>query len=426
MSQVRMRYGRPRGQARATRPIQLAVLSLLGLLMQASCGFWPQTPSPRSSECRIASVGHDTLTLNGHPTYIEPVAVEPDGSGRLLLLGRLNYRFRRGQEGWELHESGRNLLGVMMDRDGQPTAVAPPIQGKVFDSPRAFGSNGQWQVLLSELKTRGDSVAGDTVSALWYAEFNGTDWSRLQRIATPDVTLDSNLAASATTADGALAWAFTTRGAPSVVLVLRGTGGEWESELIPTMAAEAEVFFGSNGDLLLAALQSDTTLPRDGSSLLLRSQVRRWNVVGVLHSSARGQVNRLDVQQTGDTAILTWETRAAGIYRVHTSSIVAGLPGQAAMVDSSVITGGPLAPVRLRDAGRVWVTTHRGPEGLPLIRISTLAADSTIRPVGTIANPFVAGVGVTGRGDTLLITGAIANGRSYVASLLLSMEIRCD
>jgi hypothetical protein len=404
------------------------VVGACAILLLAFAGACARAQAPAvavssSSECTITPERYDTLRVGSDPVYVEPDAVEVDDDGRMLIMGPNTYRFSRASGDWKMVEE--QIFAVVVDRDRRVQIVSPPIDAKRFSGMRALPNGRGWSVVFAEM-TYPDPPGVDEAVALWHGEFDGSRWTVVERLPTPDTIASPALSSSlARTATG-LVWMVPTWGPRYGLLVLKRESGVWHGKNVPTMTATAEPLVVGSGDLMLAAIQGDTTLMSDGNSLLLRAERTGWGVVEVLRRSQEEPVHQLASRNWGRVSILSWVTELAPQANAVRALVTDGIQRQIVTVDSSVGSTSSLAPVELPHTGPMWVTEHQSASGGTEVRFSSLDPSGLVVRRGAFPNPFVAGFAAATRDRTVLVTGPIARKEEYIASLVIEYSVRCN
>lgn len=406
------------------------VMGACAILVLASAGACvrgraPGGAVPSSSQCRITPERYDTLRVGSDPVYVEPDAVEVDGDGRMLIMGPNTYRFSRASGDWEMVEE--QIFALVVDRDRRVQIVPPPISAKRFSGMRALPNGRGWSVVFAEM-TYPDPPGLDAAVALWHAEFDGSRWTAVERLPTPDSIAGAALASSlARTAKG-LVWMVPIETAGAGLLVLKRESGVWHGETVPTLAATAEPLVLPSGDLMLAAIQGDTTLMSDGNSLLLRAERTGWGVVAVLRRSQEEPVLQLASRNWGRVSILSWKTKLAPQSNMAIRAFVTnGGQQRIVTVDSATGPTSSLTPVEHPQMGPTWVTAHQLASGGTQIFFSSLDSSGTIVRRGAFPNPFIAGFAAATRGGTFVVTGPVPSSKEeYVASLIIEYSVQCE
>ena len=385
----------------------------------------PRTPGA-SPQCRVTPERHDTLRIGSDPIYVEPIVAESDGRGRVLILGRHNYRFSREASGSWVMRSGEPIFGVVVGLNCQVEIVPPPVQGKRLAGMSALPDSGGWSVVFSELMETDRPGHKDIAVALWYAAYDGKRWTNLERLPAPATPLEGTHTSNLARTPEGLVWIVPTGGNSPGLLVLKRQDGAWRSEQVSTIAAKAEPLVSRSGELLLAAIQPDTTLQSDGASLLLRSAQGRWGVTEVLRRSQENSVQRLESRNLGDVNVLTWLARSPRGLQTIQALITHQDRRQLLTVDSAPASMSPLVPVHLPNLGPIWTTERRSTAGPSEIVFHSAHPSEVIRRLGAIRNPFIGAFRPLTRNDKILLTGPITSGNEYVASVLIEVSARCD
>jgi hypothetical protein len=399
-------------------------------LASVGCVTAQAEPPSAGRECSLRVVRQDTVRLGRDPAYVEPLVAEPDENGRVLLLGRFNYTFRpKPAGGYEL-ASQAEPFGLVVTADGRMTAVPSPVPGKRVNSVRAtaLGRDG-WSVVFGESTARAGESLNDTAAALWYGEYDGNRWSRLERLSTPDVTVIPSGASALTRMRGGLTWVVRAEGRRSSRLLFRQTNGRWTTELMHTSAAMVQPVFSRTGALRMAVVQADSTLRRDGNSLILRGPPH-WGRIRVLHPGAQGRVYDLQRAVLNGTEVLSWSSPTPDRRWYITARI--GFPEDSAprlvLVDTAVSASDRnVEPFALENLGLIWALPSITGDGVRGVRFVSIGADGERRVLGVIPSPFKAPLfKAAALGREILVSGPIASDSGYGATLLLRLSVRCS
>jgi hypothetical protein len=405
----------------------LAVLIVLvASAEQGQC----QNRSTSRSQCRLHTIAMDTVRIGGDPVYIEPLVVEADSRGRVLLLGRTNYRYRRSPSGTYEELVGSEPFGIMTRQNGEAQLVSPPIGRKQVEGIRAADlGNGRWGIVFGETTGRARGENTDTIVAVWYGEYDGIRWRLLERLPHPTTDLRPAQGSSLVLARGELVWVVPRRGSAPALMVFRRTKGRWTSEeAINELVSQAEPLLSSTGGLNLAVVEPDPSLERDANSLLLRTPPD-WRIERVLQRGADSRVYRLHRRQTPGPDVLAWATPARDdSWAIHARIGYASDPNAFTVtVDSSVgAYSGNVAPIWMHRIGALWAVQQDAPDGTSTIRLTSVSENGLVSTIGSIPNPYFAHFRAIGNGPRLLISGPVAGGEAYVASLLVTIEARCN
>ena len=204
---------------------------------------------------------------------------------------------------------------------------------------------------------------------------------------------------------------------------MRQKRGRWQSEFIATPVAMAEAITTDSG-LVVAAIQSDSTLPTDGSSLLLRSERLGWGVIRVIRPSRIESVTRIRATRLDERRFLNWESTVLNAQAVRSLEISPGYSSLPFTVEAHPAPGTPIAPVLVPPLGPVWVTMSQEPGAAGEINFTALDSAGMTSRLGSLKNPFAAGFRAMGGTNRLVLSGAV-NARQYVASMLVSADVHC-
>jgi len=402
---------------------------LIALAATTGPGEAQNQPTSRS-QCRLDTIAIDTARIGGDPVYVEPLVVEADSRGRVLLLGRINYRYRRNPAGTYEELVGSEPFGIMTQENGETRLVSSPIGRKQVEGIRAVDlGNGRWGILFGETTARSRKENTDTIVAIWYGEYDGTRWSLLERLPQPAADLRLAVSSSLSLVRGELVWAVSRRGSAPALLLFRRANGQWTSEeAIKDMVSQAEPLLSSAGVLNLAVVEPDPSLARDANSLLLRTPPG-WRIARVLQRGGEGRVFKLHRRQTPGPDVLAWATPARGDGSDIRARIgYASDPHAFTVTVASSVSGysGNVAPAWVHGIGAVWTVQHDAPDGTSTIRLISVGENGLVSTIGSIPSPYFAHFRPTGYGHRLLLSGPVAGEEAYVASLLVRLEARCN
>jgi hypothetical protein len=401
---------------RATGACMILLLSSTGACARA-LGHASADPS----QCTITPERYDTLRIGADPVYVEPDAVESDDEGRLLIMGSNTYRFSRASGEWAMVDE--RIFGLVFDRDRRVHIVPSPVDAKRFAGMRALPNGRGWSVVFAELADI-QPPGRDAAVALWYGEFDGSRWTVVERLPASDTLLSASISSSLSRTATGLVWMAPTRSPRHGVLVLKREGGVWRGEHVTTIAAKVEPLVSPSGDLMLAAIQSDSTLTSDGSSLLLRAERRGWGVVEVLRRSQDEPVSRLESRNWGRVSVLSWGTDLGPSYAVR-ALVNDGTTRLMVTIDSAASRNTPLAPIDLPQPGPIWVTQHQPSSGSAELQFAWLDRSGGVIRQRAFPSPFVGEFRAAARNGNSLLTGAVLKPDEYVASLVIEYSVRC-
>jgi hypothetical protein len=409
-------------------PLTLFVLlSVASLSAQVDPPTGPSNTAGSEDRCTVRIVDADTLKIGDDPFYVDPLFAESDSGGRILLLGRVIHRYDLNPAR-PSKVSTRSLLGAVVLPNGRASVVNAPVAGPRFDGIRALAlPGGRWGIVFAQLRSAVD-VPVDTASALWYGEYDGHRWSGVERLPMPDPVINLHMASNLIQSEGGLTWVVKTSTQRLSIAILRRTAGGWTSDRVYTQATYIQPTLSRGGRVDLAVVQGDTTLQTDWNSLILRA-APSWSVVRVLQAGAQEPVYSLDRQRIDGMEILSWTTpRSREEWTVRTRiGFADDVQGTTITLDTSaIIRFNRPAPFMVDGAGPTWILPHHLPSGSR--ELGFIAVDSTGKPrtLGRIENPFLIPPIAARVPGGVILSGPIAPGRRYVASLLVRVAARCE
>jgi len=93
---------------------------------------------------------------------------------------------------------------------------------------------------------------------------------------------------------------------------------------------------------------------------------------------------------------------------------------------SAIIRFNRPAPIMVDGAGPTWILPHNHPSGSRELGFVAVASAGKPRTLGTIENPFLIPPIAARVPGGAILSGPIAPGRRYVASLLVRVAARCE
>jgi hypothetical protein len=244
----------------------------------------------------------------------------------------------------------------------------------------------------------------------------------------PDPVVDLHMASNLVPSEREMTWVVKTSTQRPSIAILRRTDGRWTSERVFTQAAYVQPTLSRGGRVDLAVVQGDTTLQSDWNSLILRS-APAWSVVRVLQAGAQEPVYSLDRQRIEGMEILSWATpRTREEWTVRARiGFADDVHGMTITLDTSAVTRlNRPAPIMVDGAGPTWILPHNPPSGSRELEFIGVGATGKPRTLGTIENPFLIPPIVVRVPGGAILSGPIAPGRRYVASLLVRVAARCE
>lgn len=387
----------------------------------------PPSAPGLDNRCTVRVVDADTLKIGDDPFYVDPLVAESDSGGRILLLGRVIHRYDL-DPARPSKVSTRSLLGAVVLPNSRAAVVGAPVAGPRFDGIRAVAlPGGRWGIVFAAARSPLD-VPFDTASALWYGEYDGHRWSGVERLPMPDPVIDLHMASNLTLSEGGMTWVVKAATQRPSIAILRRTGGRWTSETVFTPATYVQPTLSRGGRVDLAVVQGDTTLQTDWNSLILRA-APSWSVVRVLQAGAQEPVYSLDRQRIDGMEVLSWATpRNREEWTVRTRiGFADDVHGTTITLDTSaIIRLNRPAPIMVDGAGPTWILPHSHQSGSRELGFVAVGSAGKPRTLGTTENPFlIPPIAVRVPGGAIL-SGPIAPGRRYVASLLVRVAARCE
>ncbi len=302
--------------------------------------------------------------------YVEPDLLARGPGGRVLVAGTYHHVLKRDTTGRWVLVDGQNIFGAVLDTAGAVRIVPAPIPQSAIAGPRAVARGADsWSVGFVEIGvaeigkgiTQPDSRE---VRGLWHGELRGVDWVALERLPLPEGQVDTFVDPSSLILhDGLLTWAVVVRtsaGLHRAVVLEQGQDGWTSYALPPLFAWEPDLARGTDGQLLLALVYPDPTLPSDGNSLFLWRRAETWTSLGKLIASQEERVNHPAFGTGAERTVLSWEAVPAGARHSELHAMVdpERVPRPPVLtVDPHISFDSPHAPIRLGDE-YFFVTDH--------------------------------------------------------------------
>ncbi len=276
----------------------------------------------------------------------------------------------------------------------------------------------------------------DEALRLWHGVYDGERWASLQQIPTPDGTTLRALESSSLVRRGdSLAWALlpAMRSPHRDIVLVQQRAGRWSYESVPTgSAADVDLSYSDSLGLLLAVVQADRRLQRDGNSLLFWVQRPAWRILRrVVHGGGEGRVYAPSVLRVPPGFLASWTTlvgegrdtrqelrATVGRLDEHSEPVV--------VLDPDVSPWSESAPFIVPGGAPLWVAHPSAPENVAgEIRILGVAGDSAVE-LGRLANPYrVRVAAVAPSFSELLIAGLEHSDNRYAFSLVLRARFEC-
>ena len=235
-----------RAHALLGRSKTLLVLRALSFLLLANCA-----PSQRASSqgdgmdtdvnsaCTVREVSRERLFVEGgRQLYVEPIVLEPNAEGDVLLAGTYNYLFQQSSEGNWVKVAEDSIFGAVLPRQGPARLVRSPIPLRLVEGVRSVGlPDGRWAVVFAEVEPWTGDFRPNEAARLWHGILDGTEWISLDTLPVPPGAVPRPQGASSLITYGdTLAWAMrmSTPGRGADVLVYKQHDSEWSYEIVPT------------------------------------------------------------------------------------------------------------------------------------------------------------------------------------------------
>ena len=399
------------------------------------------SPAPAAQPveaCVVREVSREPLVVEGgRRLYVQPLVLETNSRGDALLAGELNYLFEPARSGWK-RVAPDSVFGALIPRSGRARIVPSPIPSRLLSGIRAIARDDDtWAVVFGETHPYAGAFRPDTITRLWFGIFDGTRWTSLERLPLPPSgTIRSQIITRLVPYGDMLGFAMRIRSADQqnhVIVFERGRDG-WSYEIVLTQFGSYLALAHSDTlGLVLAAVQPDLTLRRDGNSLLLWNRGTTWKRLRTVAPSADGAVHRPSFTISPRGGVLSWVVAVPGTAGMtYEARAMTGRPEArnepVVRLDSSVSRFRELYAAELREGRRVWVLDHVAPEGDQREIRFVREEDGSASVFGRLPNPFVtAFIGAAPSDSTLLLVGGdVDAGRQTVASLLLRVHIQCS
>jgi hypothetical protein len=379
------------------------------------------------ARCLAEVVSYDTARIGADPVYVEPSAAKSDSSGRVLLLGTVVYRFSPDEQRGFKEVARGSTIGLLIEPEGGLSTVESPVVATRINGIRMVGlPDNRWGIAFAELRPMARETAVDTAAALWFGEFDGRSWRRVDRLPMPDPAVGLGTASELLLNEGEMVWIVRTRGEQTSLSILRRKNQVWTAERLRSLAIYFQPLLSRSSDVYMAVVQGDSTLQSDGNSLLLRAPPR-WSVSRVLRRSSDEPVYMPVRVRIARDEILSWATPGEnGLWIVRARIGQADDPDRLVTVETAAsLLPGHIAPVPSA-AGPTWVLS-RGSEG-PARELRVIALDSAGGPIVLLRlpDPFLYPPIAVETKDGLMLSGPIAPDRRYLASLLMRISVRCS
>jgi hypothetical protein len=385
--------------------------------------------------CIAREISRIPLAIDGSgELYLEPTVMLPSSRG-ILLAGRPNYLFSAGTPGSDRDVVQDSVFGALLDGQGRARLVPAPIPAPLVAATRGIVlDDGRWALVFAELTSPWAPPKPDTIARIWYAEFDGSVWSRLEQLPTvPNVAIDLEMGSAVVKRGDTLATAAVTIASDGRgVVVFRRLSGRWTSELVDTQlsAAYAELMSDSSG-LALAVVQPDRALQRDFNSLLLYGNGPRWTRVrSVVRGGAQPVYDPVFVSSPSGV-VLSWYVNdranpsARGRLARAMIGISAAADGRTVDLDSAVVH---IAPVIGRSRIPMWVAESIVGGSDRTVRVLT-EADGSARELLRFPSPFTGPfIAAAVSSSDVLISGPLFqpdSTRTRLVSLLIRVRVEC-
>lgn len=400
-----------------------------------------------SDQCAISAKPPTALIAeDGRTIYVEPNSFAVDGD-RVFLAGRPNYVFRGDRL-----EMRDGIFGVISEWPRPAHIVVSPLgQHPASNIRLAPLGDGRWAAVFAELQSGGTFLHDQPLVNLWYAVFDGTSWSSLEKIPLPSRgAVRSGPASSLVVTGDTLTIAMPLDSVSSLpleshVAVFTRALGRWSVAVVSTwMAAYVSLeSFGPAG-LRLAVVEPDTTQHSDAGSLLIYGPEPAWPSRGKLIAGGETYTHDPILRRGRADLIVSWHTRMTGGDSPFGVARTARMPLSSAM-GSPLIT--PLQPIVTFDSNavqlmqlensrhRLWIAEHMpgGADGARQ-REFRIFADSSGVPVliGHVTDNFdgaLFSAALITKPDRLLIAGAVlrqtGDGGGVLSTQVLEFPLDC-
>jgi hypothetical protein len=424
------------------QPGRRAALVMALIAWATGCGSAPEPPAAgaaaRGSYAALAGAAETCpvervpLVLpDGTHVYIEPQSLFRVRS-EIVVAGSPSYTWETRSDTTAVMLTHDALAAAYLDPIAART-IPIPVQGATLGTVRAVALDGaRWGAVFSSVDP--DSVPqAEIVRGLWYAEYDGSEWSAPERLPMPSagellVDASSQLVA----AGDRIAWALPQYfGAdPTRVLYYERVSGTWSLETVPSAYVDnAALAYDDDLGVLLALFGEDVDLPGWQQSLRLYRRGSSWELVSRVAVAPAG-VRFLSpgIASDSDGVSVGWSTLGPDGFRAYARvGIRRADPGTEVLLDDAAVQ---LVTVRGHDA-RSWFVVDHVDSVTSARELRLVGVDPSGRPhrLISVANPYTGYFAALATSATeALVVGPEFSpdpARPTVRSLLLRLSTSC-
>jgi hypothetical protein len=363
---------------------------------------------------------------DGTEAYIEPMNLMKVGSD-FVVVGAPSYTWVVGGTR-VIMASDRVHIAAYLD-EVSPRLVEIPIRVRPGIVRSVVLDDGRWGVLFSQADPE-ERFALEGAVGLWYAEYDGTHWSDLERVPLPAEPQDLVVGTSSglVRRDDALAWV-VVYGHEGSILEYERRNGAWRFDVIEDRGMEGTAMASDPSGVWLALSGVDPELSEWTRSLrLFRWTSRGWQFVSrVTTVDPYTEIVNLFLNATPAGVTVTWgELSAGGAVAKARVGIGPDTAGVALVLDSPAQQAKPIdAP----DGAPAWVVQHvNSVTGLSELRL-VRAEGRDVSVEWAIPYPYTGFYAATAASpDEVLVTGSEFDpdpARPTVRSLTLRLSSSC-
>ena len=385
--------------------------------------------------CVVRETSRTPLVVGDRELYVEPTVVL-SSRDRILLAGRPNYLFARDRSPANPGITADSVFGAVLNGRGRPTLVPAPLDPALIADTRAIATNRGWAMVFAELRHPSEPPRRDTTARLWYGEFDGRQWGRLEELPqVPGGILRLEFASRLLSRGDTLLLAVPVSRDTATVIdvgIFRRAAGHWGVELVRARRASyAELHYSDSLGTLLFVVQPDPSLRSDVNSLLVYARRPGWEVVRTILPGGSQPIHgpRITASRS-EPIVLTWQVEdQRSMPPMRRARAMIGVTettnGRIVEVDPDVTYSTPVAGL---PRFPTWVTEHNAEGGSREIRFITDSLGKSYL-LGALPSPFTGIFAATASGDSdILVSGPLFqadSARPRLVSLLIRARVEC-